>query len=74
MRGGVALHPGQLGATAIGFEQVDGLDDAGSGLGVEPDQPFGKLDAAFREPLTVGRPIDTREPVRLPEEPVAATS
>jgi hypothetical protein len=37
-------------------------------LGVEPDSPFGQLDEAFRAPLTVGRPIDTREPVRLPRE------
>ncbi len=40
-------------------------------LGVEPDSPFGQLDAAFRAPLTVGRPIDTREPVRMPAESVA---
>jgi alkylhydroperoxidase family enzyme len=39
-------------------------------LGVEPDAPFGQLDAAFRAPLTVGRPIDTREPVRMPAESV----
>ncbi len=43
-------------------------------LGVLPDSPFAKLDAAFREPLTVGRPIDTREPAKMPEEPVVATS
>jgi len=43
-------------------------------LGVEPDSPFAKLDAAFRAPLTVGRPIDTREPVRMPEQPVAAAT
>ena len=40
-------------------------------LGVEPDAPFGQLDAAFRAPLTVGRPIDTREPVRMPAESIA---
>ena len=43
-------------------------------LGVHPDSPFGKLDEAFRGPLTVGRPIDTREPARMPEATVAATS
>jgi uncharacterized peroxidase-related enzyme len=43
-------------------------------LGVQPDSPFAGLDAAFREPLTVGRPIDTREPAKMPELPVAATS
>jgi hypothetical protein len=28
-------------------------------LGVQPDASFGELDPAFREPLTVGRPIAT---------------
>jgi alkylhydroperoxidase family enzyme len=28
-------------------------------LGVQPDAEFGELDPAFREPLTVGRPIET---------------
>jgi uncharacterized peroxidase-related enzyme len=41
-------------------------------LGVLPDSPFGKLDEAFRGPLTVGRSIDTREPARMPEASVAA--
>jgi hypothetical protein len=43
-------------------------------LGVEPDSPFGKLDEAFRAPLTVGRPIDTREPVRMPAEAAPAAN
>lgn len=34
-------------------------------LGVEPDAPFHRLEAAFREPLAVGRPIDVREPIRM---------
>jgi uncharacterized peroxidase-related enzyme len=42
-------------------------------LGVLPDSPFRGLDEAFRGPLTVGRPIDTREPARMPEALVAAT-
>jgi len=42
-------------------------------LGVEPDSPFLGMDEAFRAPLTVGRPVDTREPVRMPEpEPMEA--
>jgi alkylhydroperoxidase family enzyme len=28
-------------------------------LGVQPDAEFHELDPAFREPLTVGRPIET---------------
>ena len=40
------------------------------GLGVEPDAPFRGLEPAFREPLAVGRPIDVREPARLPEPQV----
>lgn len=28
-------------------------------LGVQPDAEFAELDRAFREPLTVGRPIDS---------------
>jgi uncharacterized peroxidase-related enzyme len=42
-------------------------------LGVEADAPFRALEPEFREPLAVGRPIDVREPVRLPE-PRAAVS
>ena len=42
-------------------------------LGVEPDAPFRSLERSFREPLAVGRPIDVREPVRLPQpQPSAA--
>ena len=44
------------------------------GLGVEPDAPFRGLAAAFREPLAVGRPIDVREPVRLPEPQTRAAA
>ena len=29
-------------------------------LGVQPDPEFAELEPAFREPLTVGRPIETR--------------
>ena len=28
-------------------------------LGVQPDAEFAQLDPGFREPLTVGRPIET---------------
>jgi len=42
-------------------------------LGVEPDAPFRGVDQAFRDPLTVGRPIGTAEPERMPEpEPMEA--
>ena len=42
-------------------------------LGVEPDAPFRSLEPSFRGPLAVGRPIDVREPARLPEpQPSAA--
>jgi len=41
-------------------------------LGVQSDAPFGALDEAFRTPLTVGRPIDTQEPVRMPESHATA--
>jgi uncharacterized peroxidase-related enzyme len=44
------------------------------GLGVEPDAPFRGLAAAFREPLAVGRPIDVREPVSLPEPQTRAAA
>jgi uncharacterized peroxidase-related enzyme len=51
-------------ATAAGRAFFTKVLDA---LGVEPDAPFGGLDAAFRDPLTVGRPIDAGAPVRMPE-------
>ena len=51
-------------ATAAGRAFFTKVLDA---LGVEPDAPFRGLEPAFREPLAVGRPIDVREPVRLPE-------
>ena len=51
-------------ATAAGRAFFTKVLDA---LGVEPDAPFGGLDAAFRDPLTVGRPIDAGAPVRMAE-------
>lgn len=36
-------------------------------LGVAADSPFGALEPALREPLTVGRAIDARECVRMAE-------
>ena len=36
------------------------------GLGVQVDATWKVLDAEFRETLTVGRPMDLREPERLP--------
>jgi alkylhydroperoxidase family enzyme len=36
-------------------------------LGVMPDSPFLAIDAALREPLTVGRPIDRRPCVNVPD-------
>jgi uncharacterized peroxidase-related enzyme len=56
-------------ATAAGRAFFTKVLDA---LGVEPDAPFRGLEAAFRDPLAVGRPIDVREPVCLPE-PLTAT-
>jgi len=42
-------------------------------LGVRSDSPFLALDESFRHPLTVGRPVDVREPVMMPDpEPPAA--
>jgi alkylhydroperoxidase family enzyme len=57
-------------ATAAGRAFFTKVLDA---LGVEPDAPFRGLEAAFREPLAVGRPIDVREPVSLPQ-PLAASA
>ena len=51
-------------ATAAGRAFFTKLLD---GLGVEPDASFRGLEPAFREPLAVGRPIDVREPAKLPE-------
>ncbi len=50
-------------ATAAGRAFFTKVLDA---LGVEADSPCRKLDPAFRDPLTVGRSIDTGEPVRMP--------
>ena len=36
-------------------------------LGVEADSPFFGIEADFRNPLAVGRPIDVREPLRMVE-------
>lgn len=41
-------------------------------LGVHPDSPFLDLAPALREGLTVGRPIDVREPCALPPPDVDA--
>lgn len=35
-------------------------------LGVQPDSSFLELEPWLREPLTVGRPIDTADAIRLP--------
>lgn len=51
-------------ATAAGRAFFTKLLD---GLGVEADSPFRDIDAAFREPLSVGRPIGVREPSRMAE-------
>jgi uncharacterized peroxidase-related enzyme len=57
-------------ATAAGRAFFTKVLDA---LGVEPDAPFGELDAAFRDPLTVGRAVDSGAPVRM-EEPRESTT
>lgn len=51
-------------ATAAGRAFFTKVLDA---LGVEPDSPFRGMEPSFREPLAVGRPIDIREPTRMPE-------
>jgi len=43
-------------------------------MGVESDSPFLALEDAFRQPLSVGRPIDVREPEQMPESVLAATA
>jgi uncharacterized peroxidase-related enzyme len=53
-----------IAATAAGRAFFTKVLDA---LGVESDSPSRSLDEAFRGPLTVGRPIDTSEPVRMAE-------
>jgi uncharacterized peroxidase-related enzyme len=58
-------------ATAAGRAFFAKVLDA---LGVEPDSPLRTLDTAFREPLAVGRPIDVRQPTRMPEPPVRAAA
>lgn len=59
-----------IAATAAGRAFFTKVLDA---LGVEPDSPFLAIDESFRGPLTVGRPIDLREPVRMPApEPLEA--
>jgi uncharacterized peroxidase-related enzyme len=59
-----------IAATAAGRAFFAKVLDA---LGVEPDAPFRSLEPSFRGPLAVGRPIDVREPARLPEpQPSAA--
>ena len=58
-------------ATAAGRAFFTKVLDA---LGVEPDAPFRGLERSFREPLAVGRPIDVREPARLPEPRVPVSA
>jgi len=41
-------------------------------LGVQMDSPFLALNEPLRRALTVGRPIDTTPPVRLPDSTIAA--
>lgn len=60
-----------IAATAAGRAFFAKVLDA---LGVEPDAPFRELDPAFRGPLAVGRPIDVREAVKLPEPQVQAAA
>ena len=57
-----------IAATAAGRAFFTKVLDA---LGVEPDAPFRGLDPEFRQPLAVGRPIDVREPARMPEREAA---
>lgn len=52
-----------IAATAAGRAFFAKLLDA---LGVLPDSPLLALDASFRGPLTVGRPIDERACVTMP--------
>ncbi len=59
-----------IAATAAGRAFFTKVLDA---LGVEADAPFRALEPEFREPLGVGRPIDVREPARLPEPQAAAS-
>lgn len=56
-------------ATAAGRAFFAKVLDA---LGVEADSPFLGIEAAFREPLSVGRPIDVRDPIRMEELPSQA--
>lgn len=49
-------------ATAAGRAFFTKVLDA---LGVEADSPFFGIDVEFRDPLSVGRPIDVREPIRM---------
>lgn len=53
-----------IAATAAGRAFFTKVLDA---LGVQADSPSRSLDEAFRGPLTVGRSIDTSEPVRMAE-------
>jgi len=59
-----------IAATAAGRAFFTKLLDA---LGVRPDSAFLAMDEAFRCPLTVGRPIDTRELARMPDYARAET-
>jgi uncharacterized peroxidase-related enzyme len=58
-------------ATAAGRAFFTKILDA---LGVEADSPFFGIDAEFRDPLAVGRPIDVRQPVRMDNPPAQAAA
>lgn len=59
-----------IAATAAGRAFFTKMLDA---LGVEADSSFFDIDVEFRDPLSVGRPIDVRDPIRMEfREPQAA--
>lgn len=51
-----------IAATAAGRAFFTKMLDA---LGVEADSSFFDIDVEFRDPLSVGRPIDVRDPIRM---------
>ena len=60
-----------IAAAAAGRAYFTKMLDA---LGVQSDAPFRALGEAFRGPLTVGRPIDTQAPERMPEPQAAGAA
>jgi uncharacterized peroxidase-related enzyme len=54
-----------IAATAAGRAFFANLVES---LGAEPDATFLEMDAALRQSLTIGRPIDGEAPERLPDE------